>query len=314
MKGVCVIIPYFGRWPEYLRLFLDGCHRNPTLHFLIFTDLKTPAQVPDNVHFRYCTISQFNESVKNVLGFESRMTLPYKLCDYKPAYGLIFQQYIGDFDYWGYGDIDVVYGDLRKWLTPEVLSHDVISFREKWLSGSLTLIKNTTILNQLFLESTDVRKVFESPEHYEFDEVSKCWSQIRTMPINQIAFPYDNFTRIVYNASAEGRVRVFSGDYAKESILPGDFVTLENGRLIDRQGIEYAYYHFITEKRRRYFRYPKWTVVPSEFVIDITGFYRPDSFRNRWIIGMWRKVRSIPHLIGSLLKKVYRRKKEQFSL
>jgi hypothetical protein len=314
MKRVCVIIPYFGRWPEYLSLFLDGCRRNPMLHFLFLTDLRAPDQVPDNVQFRYCTIGQINESVKNLLGFESKMSRPYKLCDYKPAYGLIFQEYIRDFDYWGYGDIDVVYGDLRKWLTPEVLSHDVISFRKKWLSGSLTLIRNAAALNQLFLESPDVKKVFESPDHFEFDEVSKCWSQIRTVPISEIAFPYDNFTRIVHNASNEGRVTVTSGDYAKESILPDDFVALENGRLVDRQGQEYAYYHFITEKRRHYFRYPKWKVVPSELVIDITGFYTKDSFRNRRIIGMWRKGRSIPLFIGSLLKKVYRRKQAQLTL
>ena len=38
---------------------------------------------------------------------------PYKLCDFKPAYGFIFGEYLKEYDYWGHCDIDIVWGDLR---------------------------------------------------------------------------------------------------------------------------------------------------------------------------------------------------------
>src|SRR5690606_24694359 len=268
---------------------------------------KRPRNVPDNVFFQSMTIDEINKSIRDRLGFDSRISHPYKLCDIKPAYGMIFREFIQDFDYWGYGDIDVVYGDLSKWLTSNTLSCDIISFRKKWLSGSLTLIRNSDSVNQLFLESPDVKRVFESPDHFEFDEVSRCWFQIRTMPIEEISFPYDNFTRVVHDASKKGRVRVRLGDYAKESIPSQEYLLINEGRLVDQNGTEYAYYHFITEKRKRYFYYPKWPKVPAKYVIDCTGFYTLEGFKHRKIAGILRKIRWMPLVFVDVLRRVKRK-------
>jgi hypothetical protein len=308
MKRICVIIPYFGRWPAYLDLFLHACHRNPILNVLFLTDLKPPAQSPDNVRFHYVTIDQIRRSIKDLVGIEAMITKPYKLCDIKPAYGLIFQDYIRDFDFWGYGDIDLVYGDLSRWLTAEALSSDVISFRKKWLSGSLALFRNNEKMNRLFLESPDVKMVFESAQYLGFDEVSGCWREIRTMPIEKISFPYDNFTRVVFSAIKAGRIKGYLNDHAKESILADDYLMLSrDGRVVDRNGTEYAYYHYITEKGKFYFRYPKWRQVPDQYVINRTGFYILSEFRNHRIIGKWRKMRATPLMVKDLLRRAYRK-------
>ena len=41
---------------------------------------------------------------------------PYKLCDLKPAYGYIFNNLLKDFDYWGYSDLDLLFGNLDELL------------------------------------------------------------------------------------------------------------------------------------------------------------------------------------------------------
>ena len=38
----------------------------------------------------------------------------YKLTDFKPAYGEIFQDYIIQYDFWGFTDIDLIYGDSNE--------------------------------------------------------------------------------------------------------------------------------------------------------------------------------------------------------
>ncbi|HLT71092.1 MAG TPA: DUF6625 family protein [Cyclobacteriaceae bacterium] len=307
MERVCVIIPYFGRWPAYLDLFLHGCRRNKALDFLFFTDLEPPVDVPDNVKFHFYTLDNINRSMTRLLGFESMITKPYKLCDVRPAYGLLFQEYIHDFDFWGWGDVDVVYGNLTSRLSAEVLSNDVISFRKKWLSGSLTLIRNSDFMNRLFLKSPDLRMIFGSTEYLGFDEVSKYWVGVRTRPISEISFPYDNFTRLVLDASTRGAVKAYLNDHAKESILVNDYVRLKDGKIVDVQGREYAYYHFITEKGKPYFVYPDWDNVPDQYVIDRTGFYTSSQFERRGIIGMWRRMRAVPQLGKRFLVRSYRK-------
>ena len=41
---------------------------------------------------------------------------PYKLCDYKPVYGLIFDEDLQDYDFWGHCDVDLIFGDIRKFI------------------------------------------------------------------------------------------------------------------------------------------------------------------------------------------------------
>ena len=55
--------------------------------------------------------------------FDFAITLhtPYKLCDYKPAYGEIFAPELSGYDFWGYGDMDLVFGDLRAYFTEDKL-------------------------------------------------------------------------------------------------------------------------------------------------------------------------------------------------
>lgn len=99
-----------------------------------------------NVHFRNCENGFLKRSVTYYpppsIGTktDSRLSLekPYKLCDYRKLYGAIFQDYLGNYEFWGYCDIDVIFGDLDSFISDEVLSiFDKIGTR-----GHLTLYRN----------------------------------------------------------------------------------------------------------------------------------------------------------------------------
>lgn len=56
---------------------------------------------------------------------------PYYIVEFKPALGWLFREYLGEYSHWAYGDLDVLFGDMRNgWLEPEELKRfDIITFR-----------------------------------------------------------------------------------------------------------------------------------------------------------------------------------------
>ena len=115
-KKVCIIIPFFGEWPAYFNFFLSGCKHNDWLDILFFTDNKLPLGAPDNVKLYSFSINNFNELCRRQIGIDIHLQYPYKICDFRPFFGVIFCEYLSDYTYWGYGDIDVIYGNLSRFL------------------------------------------------------------------------------------------------------------------------------------------------------------------------------------------------------
>lgn len=169
MKSINMIIPYFGEFPNYFQLFLNSCKMNPTIDWTIITDNKEKYEYPDNVKKIKMTFSELRAKVQEKFDFHVALDKPYKLCDLRPAYGYIFPQLVQGYDYWGYCDLDVIYGDIRKFLTADVLTYPKV-----FQLGHFTLIRNEERYNTLFMNQLDgeeyYRKVFQSPESYNFDE------------------------------------------------------------------------------------------------------------------------------------------------
>ena len=145
MKKILIIIPYFGPMPNYFKLWLESAKCNSTVNFLIITDNQIE-NCPPNIKLLNCTFEELRNEIKSKFNFEINLEKPYDLCKYKPAYGDIFSKYVKEYDFWGYCDIDLIFGDLRKFLTDEILEN-----HEKILShGHLCLYKNNKKLNELY--------------------------------------------------------------------------------------------------------------------------------------------------------------------
>lgn len=170
MKKILLILPYFGKFPEYFQLFLNSCRENSTIHWLLVTDVEDVYDYPENVQIVRKTFSQFREEVQKKFDFPIALESPYKLCDYKPAYGYIFGDYLNGYDYWGHCDLDLLFGDLRKFFPDKELEkYDKIGHL-----GHLTLYRNTPEINSLFMAEVDgverYRQVFATNHICVFDE------------------------------------------------------------------------------------------------------------------------------------------------
>lgn len=170
---VLLIIPYFGKLPEWFDLFLITCSYNTPFHWLICTDDKRPFTTPPNVTIRDQSFADFKKHVAQKLSLEEDdfPLTPYKLCDLKPFYGIIFSEDINEYKYWGFCDLDVLYGNLSSFFTEKILRrHSIISTHNDRLSGHFCILKNTEILNKSCFQTARWQEQLTHPKHIGIDE------------------------------------------------------------------------------------------------------------------------------------------------
>ncbi len=170
MKSIVMLIPWMGRWPAWMALYLESARANPTIDFVLITDQAAPEDMPPNVRIAAYTMADYRDHVARRLRIRPRWTAPYKLCDIRPALADIHPELIEGYDYWGYGDIDVIYGDMRAFLDDQVLSHDVVSAASTHVSGHFCLIRNIPRANRAYRRALHWRFMLESDAHKSFDE------------------------------------------------------------------------------------------------------------------------------------------------
>ena len=170
MKRIVILIPYFGRWPEWLPLYLESCRANPSIDWVFYSDCPAPVDSPPNVTFRSISFEDYCRQVSDKLGIDFSPTEAYKLCDIRPAIGDIHEDDIEGYDYFGYGDIDVIYGDIRAFYTEEVLRYTCISTHRNRLSGHFSLLKNTPLVRSAYRKMPQWRELMANKEYQRLDE------------------------------------------------------------------------------------------------------------------------------------------------
>src|SRR5690625_2795809 len=132
-KDIVIIICYFGKFPWYFLYFLHSCKYNMDIDFVIITDNNVKYESSPNVRIVKRTLSEIKKVASRKLGFKVEIDFPYKLCDFKPVYGLIFSELIKGYDFWGYSDVDIILGDIRAFINNEILNnYDYISLRHDY--------------------------------------------------------------------------------------------------------------------------------------------------------------------------------------
>ena len=166
-----IIIDYFGEFPKYFPFFLKSCKWNPTVNWLIHSDCKYAGEVPDNVTLNFVTWEDYKALVSDRLEINFNPSAAYKICDLKPAYGYIWADEIGQYDYWGFGDIDLVYGQIREFYTDDILAaNELLSVHGWGVSGPLCILRNDWKMVTAFKYIAGWKDLFQLPDCVRFDE------------------------------------------------------------------------------------------------------------------------------------------------
>jgi hypothetical protein len=148
---IAMIIPFIGEGPEaippYLEMFCTAAAGSSSLvDFLLIHNGVLDAYhgdiCPNNVIFiSLSTMDDFSRALVKVvdeveegtivLGSKDKLArvlsklirqYPYLLVEFKPALGHIFSEYIKGYSHWGYSDLDILFGDLQRFVTPDELN------------------------------------------------------------------------------------------------------------------------------------------------------------------------------------------------
>lgn len=167
MKSIGIVCCYFGKLRQDYKSWLLSCEYNKTINWIIFTDCDW-GEVPNNVKIIKCSFEDLKNKFQNCFDFEICLEKPYKICDYKPAFGYIFKEYLKNYEFWGYCDFDMIFGNIRKFITDDILN----KYDKIYTMGHLSLYRNTENINNLFKSdkgnmdykssfTTNVIKVFD---------------------------------------------------------------------------------------------------------------------------------------------------------
>lgn len=172
---IALIIPYFGKFPDWMDLYLYSCSKNPFIDFHYYTDCKLPEKIYPNTIFHTISFKEYLSKVNETLDIKlgGNNPHPYKLCDLKPFYGYIHSDISQNYEWWGFGDIDVIYGDLSNLLNENNLKkYDLITTHIKCIAGHFTIIKSVSSITNKCFKIKDWRRLLESSEFQWLDEVS----------------------------------------------------------------------------------------------------------------------------------------------
>lgn len=173
MEKIVFIIPYFGQVHNYFALFLESCRRNDTIDFIFVSDLGFE-ELPPNCKVIPLSFEGFKEAVEQKLGFKANINQIYKIVDYKPMYGDLFESEIKEYDYWGYCDCDMILGNLRGYLN----KIDMSQYEKIFCHGHMTILKNSEKMRKMYLRQGDFidegifdyKEAFSTPCIVHFDE------------------------------------------------------------------------------------------------------------------------------------------------
>lgn len=291
-KGV-IIMPYYGTLPPYLGFYLKSLE-GKKIDVLWVTDLEL-GQHPDNLKVVTMPFNELRILMERKLEAPVVVTKPLRLSDFKPMYGKIFEDYIEQYEYWGWGDCDLVYGKKFNEFLDRVLVHstyDIISMHKTFLSGPFCLCRNVIQLRELFKSTRNWKEMcaHDGTSRFLFDE---CGGEFHfqlmsgAMTLEECSKICDSFSALVWRTP---NLKTYLEDeITEESLSRGEVVEMNDGKLTIEER-EISVFHYILAKVPRYFRYVN---VPYEKVgryrITKTGFYVSEfAWRTHWMRSPWR--------------------------
>lgn len=239
---VALLVIWLGPPPSYLTAFLRSCNSNRDFDWLIFADWNAAQlELPPNVRLFHASRARIVARCFRTLGFVPRLDDWNKLCDLRPHYFRMFARELSGYEFWGFCDLDCVWGDLNAaYGAPIRAGVDVITSRAGVLAGHFTVVRSGSPIEAIALADAQLSADMRDPQHVWADE--------------------ERFSELVRDAASAGTIRVhwpdcIAGDGEIVDPSGSDPVPWHwrDGR-VTYGGREFSYLHFMHWKHRPEFR------------------------------------------------------------
>ena len=263
-NNAALVIPMFGkrvqdgkpviRWP-YIDLWLSSIGRQP-MDVLFITDYDTIGPVPSNVKVISMEMDEIYDRAEAAFDIKFANRFAYKLCDLKSFYGAIFHEELHPYDFWGYGDCDVLYGQL-----PEFGDHDLYCGCHE--RHDMDMVKSKTPLGRWFIPGHFVMMRNNSASRDIFGYLPTAASLLAE-GVNRYIDEHLTPTVLRHIFKEDRRCEIRANDY---QYLGNADIQIYDG-LLSINGKQAHYIHFYKHKNQ--IITPDWREIPSCF--NVRGY------------------------------------------
>lgn len=248
MNRIALIFPYYGKYPNYFKLWIKTAEYNPQVDFLFFTDKMPEQECPSNIIWHNMSFAKLKEIIQTKFP-ELKIVLdkPYKICDYRPAFGTIYEEFLNGYDFWGHCDPDIIWGRLDHFITNEMLDQ----YERIYTRGHLSLYKNNEKMNNIFRinhgykDCYDYKYVFTTPFGCNYNEwgtkygyaISTVCHRLGVHTYDEIDFADIAYDKFGFTMAVEEPFHAVAFEATKEGLFG---YKIENGEIKKK---EYLYLH-----------------------------------------------------------------------
>ncbi len=277
--SIRLVVPYFGERPPYFPLVVRSMAANPDVSWLLLSD-QPVTDAPPNLEVQLCGFEDLARRIQGHFDFEICLDSPYKLCDFRPAFGEIFAEELAGYDFWGHSDVDLIFGRVRDHLPAAAFEADKILF-----NGSFSLYRNTAEAATWYrheVGKVSYRDAFTNPDAMHFDEWAGIYYIVEDLgvPVWREDVIFDiSFHR--YRTRAEAAEVRGPRRYAWENGEVCEY-RLQRGRVVRRTAL-------LAHLQKRVLRAPtpdvlaadRYWILPNGFAVQ--GRVTPWSVRAAWL-------------------------------
>lgn len=273
MKRI-ILIPYFGdHWPVWFPLYINSVRYNiGVLDVLLITNIKVDNinAYPSNIKIVYASFEEYCDLVSKKLNINFKPTSPYKLCDLKPFLPIIHSDLLSSYDYVGFGDIDLIYGDLQEFFNSVSRKYNIISTHNDRISGHFALMKNRPSILRKAFKIPKWKEVLEDNKHHGIDEGSFSYAHFPLFFGCNYILRYKLKLHKLSQVLCKSIPSFFRKAYLKEHFttpvpLKGQKWKFKNGKILDPADKEIPYLHFLFFKK-------------TEYNPNNTNYWQPDFY------------------------------------
>lgn len=311
LSSIAFVVPYFGKLPDTMDMWLYSCRRNPTVDWLLFTDDQGVHDYPENVHVTYMSFEEFVQKLQRLYHFPLGIHSPRKICDFRPAFGEVLEKELQDFDFWGHCDLDIIWGDIRLFYTEDVLSqYDKIGF-----TGNCAIYRNIKSVNRAYRGFNHRGEILYKT--YFSDNALYCFDEVGINDIFlQLGFPF--YKKVFFSNLDPHRHNFYMSFMPKQEHYKNKRVIYmwDNGHLFHvceyRKKViqkEIMFLHFLESRKMDIHidsRAEKFLIVPNQFLPyeEVSAEYIRKKSKPYWIKFILREMRMRKGL-RSKLRKLY---------
>ncbi len=179
MNKVAMLIPYFGKWPEWIELYWHSCAQNTQIDFYFFTDCPVPELHSGNLFFMPQSFASYCDFVSERLQIDFHPDSAYWVCALRPFYAFLHEDILQNYSHWGYCDVDLIFGKIANFTN--LTDWDVFSTHADRLSGHFSLLRNNKYYKNLCFKIPHWQQKLTGAKYQPLDE--------------------SDFSRLVYPAS-----------------------------------------------------------------------------------------------------------------